>query len=68
MKVRLDADGKEVHGLIKKPDPSSPLEFDVPQSATADGDLTLSWFREPGRGGSGRGAQVCEVWLIRKTE
>ena len=66
MKIRLDTEGKEIHGLIKKPDPSSPLEFDIPAAVTADGDLKLSWYREPGRGGSGRGCQVSEVWLIRK--
>jgi hypothetical protein len=66
--IRLEADGTEVHELIKKPDPPEPLEFDIPPAATADGELTLSWFREPGRGGNGRGCQVREVWLIRKAE
>jgi hypothetical protein len=68
VRIRLDADGKEVHPLMKKPDPPESLEFDVPPTATADGELTLSWFREPGRGGNGRGCQVREVWLIRKAD
>jgi hypothetical protein len=46
--------------------PVRPLEFDVPGEATATGELTLSWSREPGLGGNGRGCQVSEVWLIRK--
>jgi hypothetical protein len=68
LRIRLEADGNEVHALLKKPDPPEPLEFDIPASATADGELTLSWFREPGRGGNGRGCQVREVWLIRQTD
>jgi hypothetical protein len=66
--IRLAADGKEVHPLMQKPDPPEPVEFDVPAAATGDGELTLSWYREPGRGGNGRGCQVREVWLIRKAD
>jgi hypothetical protein len=62
-KVKLDANGLEVHGLIAKP--HEELEFDVPPAATAKGSLTLSWSQDPGAGGTGRGCQVCEVWLIR---
>ena len=66
-KIRLDAnDGTPVHPYIDKPSPVAPIEFDIPPSATASGELTLSWRREPGLGGNGRGAQVAEVWLIRK--
>jgi hypothetical protein len=64
--IRLDADGQEVHGWFKKPNPPVPVEFDVPEAATADGELTLNWRLEPGWGGNGRGCQVAEVWLIRK--
>jgi hypothetical protein len=64
-RLRLDADGIEVHPLIKKPDPVHPVEFDVPPRANADGELTLTWSPEPGRGGNGRGCQVAEVWLIK---
>jgi hypothetical protein len=65
--VRLVADRKlEVHALAKKESPVRPVEFDVPAEATVDGDLLLSWYRTPGGGGNGRGAQVAEVWLIRK--
>ncbi len=48
-----------------KPDVTSPLEFDFPASLTADGVLTLEWYREAGRGGNDRGCQVREVWLMR---
>jgi hypothetical protein len=64
-RFRLDADGHEVHGLISKPDPVKPVEFDIPAEATADGELRLRWSQEPGWGGNGRGCQVAEVWLIR---
>ncbi|WZO97823.1 hypothetical protein EP7_004875 [Isosphaeraceae bacterium EP7] len=66
--IELKAEGLVVHPPIPKPSPTRPLEFDIPRQATADGRLTLSWTREPGRGGNGRGCQVAEVWLIRKGE
>jgi hypothetical protein len=68
VRVRLDADGREVHPLVAKPNPPRPVEFDIPREATADGVLTLRWTREPGLGGNGRGCQVAEVWLIRAGE
>jgi hypothetical protein len=64
-KIRLQAEGVDVHPYMKKPDPVHPVEFDVPASATADGTLDLTWNQEPGRGNNGRGCQVAEVWLIR---
>jgi hypothetical protein len=67
-RIRLVADGVEVHALLRKPDPVRPVEFDVPRAATADGTLELVWTQEPGRGGNGRGCQVAEVWLIRSQE
>jgi hypothetical protein len=66
-KIRLVANDRyEIHPYAPKPYPIRPVEFDVPQAATAGGHLTLAWNQEPGRGGSGRGCQVAEVWLIRK--
>jgi len=44
------------------------VELDVPGSATAGGQLTLSWQRPQGFGGSGRGRQVAEVWLLPEDE
>ena len=66
-KIRLAAgDNFEVHPFMTKPSPVAPVEFDVPRPATRKGELDLSWYREPGLGGNGRGCQVSEVWLMRK--
>ena len=65
-KIRLEAEGREIHPLMKRPIPFRPLEFDIPAEATADGSLTLTWSREPGLGGSGRGLQVSEVFLLKQ--
>src|SRR5262245_55395407 len=63
-RVRLVAGDKhEVHGYLGKP--LQPLELPVPAAATAAGELTLTWTEEPGKGGPGRGCQVCEVWLLK---
>ncbi len=67
LKIRLVANNQyEVHPLMEKPTPVKPLEFDIPQTATATGELNLTWNIEPGRGGNGRGRQVSEIWLIKK--
>ena len=65
-RIRLTADGAEVHPYTGKPFPIRPQEFDVPKEATADSKLTLAFQQEPGSGGAGRGCQVAEVWLIKK--
>ena len=66
--IRLVADDRyEIHGYRPKDFPVRPVEFDIPVEATADGELTLRWNRTPGLGGSGRGCQVAEVWLIRQS-
>ncbi|MCC6694016.1 MAG: hypothetical protein IT365_00170 [Candidatus Hydrogenedentes bacterium] len=68
-KLRLVADDSiEIHPYIPKENPLQPVEFAIPVEATADGELTLTWTQEPGSGGSGRGCQIAEVWLIKKTE
>lgn len=65
--IRLVANEEyEVHPLMKKEFPYRPVEFDIPREATSGGVLELSWNREPGLGGNGRGCQVSEVWLIKK--
>ncbi len=64
--VRLVANGGiEIHPFREKPNPPAPLEFDIPQAATASGELTLEWTRHGGSGGNGRGVQVSEVWLMK---
>ena len=66
-RIRLVAnDDLEVHPYITRPFPIKPLEFEIPRAATDRGDLTLSWFGEPGLGGNGRNRQVSEVWLIKE--
>jgi hypothetical protein len=66
-KIRLVAnDGVEVHSYLTKPFPFKPVEFDIPARATRGRELTLSWYREPGQGGNGRGCQVSEIWLMKK--
>ena len=63
--IRLWADQQtEIHPYINKL--YQLLEYDVPQKTTSDGDLTLTWNQPPGVGGTGRGNQVAEVWLIKK--
>ena len=64
--IRLAANGNiEIHPYIPKPNPTAPLEFDIPVEATRGGTLTLEWTRPPGLGGNGRGCDVAEVWLIK---
>lgn len=66
VQLRLTANKFPIHDLQAKPSPQVPLEFDIPREATQAGELTLEWSKQAGQGGSGRGVQVCEVWLIRK--
>jgi hypothetical protein len=65
-RLRLVANDRfEIHPYLVIDRPTEPLEFDIPAGATASGQLTLRWTRTPGLGGSGRGCQIAEVWLIR---
>ncbi|GAB3908650.1 hypothetical protein GCM10028803_44680 [Larkinella knui] len=60
VKLQTD-DGQLVHDYIltgKQPI----YEFDVPKTASADGKITFVWSCDEGE----RGAQVTEIWLIRK--
>ncbi len=67
--IRLVADDRyEIHPFRLKPFPPEPLEFDIPKAATEDSKLSLKWYRTPGLGGSGRGCQVSEVWLVRQPD
>jgi hypothetical protein len=66
-KIRLVAsDGIEVHPFLLRPFPFKPVEFEIPANATERGELSLSWFNEPGLGGNGRGCQVSEIWLFKR--
>ena len=67
MEVRLVADDQyEVHPYMAKPRPIRPLEVEVPKEATQDGELTLSCWGVPGRGGPGRACQIGEIWLVKR--
>jgi hypothetical protein len=66
-KLRLVANGNvEIHPWLKRPVPFHPLEFDIPQTATAGGKLELTFSKEPGLAGNGRGLEIGEVWLMVK--
>jgi len=68
-KMKLVANGNTViHDYMEKPSPIAPVEFMIPPAATKDGTLQLEWTRPPGLGGTGRGCQVAEVWLMRVTK
>lgn len=63
--IRLVAEGGiEIHAPLSRPGNPSVLEFPIPARALRDDTLTLHWFRPEGLGGSGRGKQVAEVWLL----
>jgi hypothetical protein len=65
--IRLVANDKyEIHPPMKKENPITPVEFDVPVEATRGGDLTLTFSGPPGVGGGGHGNQIAEVWLLRQ--
>jgi hypothetical protein len=55
-----------VHPYRRRPVPVRPVEFEIPSEATRSGELTLTWDREQHPSGRIRGAQVAEVWLIRR--
>jgi hypothetical protein len=64
--LRLIAnDTIEFHPFRPKDMNYVPQEFDIPAEATKKGNLRLKWNRPAGLGGSGRGTQVAEVWLMR---
>lgn len=66
-RLRLRAnDSIEIHPYLAQPEPVAPLTFAIPPAATRDGQLTLTWNRDPGLGGSGKGCDIAEVWLRRR--
>ncbi len=63
--LRLTANGTvEIHAARLRQSNPETVEFAVPSSAVADGRLSLRWTGPTGSGGSGRGRQVAEVWLL----
>jgi hypothetical protein len=66
VKFRLDAgDDVEIHPYIDKPAQATPMVLDLPREAICAGTLTLTWRREPGKGGVGLGCDLSELWLIK---
>ncbi len=64
VKTRLVAnDSIEIHPLQMRPWPPAPQTFNLPHAAVSSGELRLTWTREAGLGGNGRGCQVAEVLL-----
>jgi hypothetical protein len=63
--MRLVANGGlELQPPTDRPANPTTVELDLPRAATASGALTLQWTGPLDGGGSGRGHQVAEVWLI----
>lgn len=63
--MRLVANGRfEIHPPLARTANPMSVEFPLPFEATRSGRLDLAWTRPSGMGGSGRGHQVAEVWLI----
>lgn len=66
--LTLVANGITLHSArLRKSNPEI-VEFEVPEEAIRNGVLELQWQRPSGLGGSGRGCQVAEVWLIPETQ
>ncbi len=63
--MRLVANGGiELHPPLDRTTNPMTVDIPIPTAATRDGTLDLAWTRPPGLGGSGRGHQVAETWLI----
>ena len=61
-KLRLLAnDSVEIHPFIAKKSPLSPVTFDIPKEAVSSGELTLTWYQEPGKGGAGQVVHAAVV-------
>jgi hypothetical protein len=60
MKMETD-DGQLIHDYIKIGE-TPVYEFDLPKTSITDGKVTFIWTCAEGE----RGAQVAEIWLIRK--
>ena len=64
--IRLVANGTyEIQPMEEKDVRPEATEFAIPAEATAGGELRLAWNKPKDDGGTGRGVQVAEVWLIR---
>jgi hypothetical protein len=66
--LRLTANDVELHPARLRHGNPETVEFDLPAVLTQAGSLTLRWTGPAGSGGSGRGRQVAEVWLLPQTD
>lgn len=63
--MRLVANGRiELHPPLARSSNPMTVEVEIPAAATRGGTLDLAWTRPAGMGGSGRGHQVAETWLL----
>ncbi|WP_267379047.1 hypothetical protein [Sphingomonas sp. GC_Shp_6] len=63
--MRLVANGSvALHPFRARRANPETFEVAIPHALTAGGTLDLAWSRPPGLGGSGRGHQIAETWLI----
>lgn len=63
--MRLVANGRyTIHAPLARTANPMTVAYPIPAAATAGGTLDLAWTRPAGMGGSGRGHQVAETWLI----
>ncbi|WP_241127777.1 hypothetical protein [Novosphingobium terrae] len=63
--MRLVANGTlELHGALNRTQNPMTVSIDIPPAATSHGVLDLAWTRPAGLGGSGRGHQIAQSWLI----
>ncbi|OAN67228.1 hypothetical protein [Sphingomonas sp. TDK1] len=63
--MRLVANGGiELHPPLDRTTNPMTVDIPIPAAATRGGTLDLAWTRPAGMGGSGRGHQVAETWLI----
>jgi len=62
--VRLTANGVVLSDVSARASNPMSVECEVPQALTRGGVLTLRWTGPDGMGGSGRGHQIAEVWLV----
>jgi len=64
----LTANGVDVHPARLRHRNPETVEFDLPPVISTAGSLNLQWRGPVGSGGSGRGRQVAEVWLLPQTK
>jgi hypothetical protein len=54
----------QIHAARLRHSNPETVDFSIPAAAVNTATLTLKWLGPEGSGGSGRGRQIAEVWLI----